>query len=62
MVDWLSQNVGIGKGIFKDKSVAMYCNHCNSQATVAKALYLASVELRETVFYFLDFHDIKQWP
>ena len=38
------------------KLAAIYFNHCNSQA---RALYSASVELRETEFYFLDFQEIK---
>jgi len=54
--------VGIGKETSRERSSAMYLSHWSSQATVARALYSASVELLETIFCFLDFHEIKQLP
>lgn len=44
------------------KSLSRYKSHCNLVVVEAIALYSASEELLDIVFYFLDFQDISESP
>lgn len=61
MVDLLSQYKDAGIGNSMLKSAKMYDNHYISQVKDAKARYSTSVDERETMFFFLERHNIKEF-
>ena len=58
----LSQCMIAGSCTFILNSLNKLFTQTTSAVNVAKLLYSASAELLETVFYFLDFHAIKDFP
>ena len=58
----LSQNSVTGYLLWISKSWKRAVNQIISQVTLAITWYSASIEDRETVLYFLDFHEIKESP
>ena len=58
----LSQNSVVGSLLWIPKSRRRAINQINSQVTLAIARYPVSAENRETMLYFLYFHEIKESP
>lgn len=62
MADVLSQESKAGILNYTFRSLSKQNIHCISAAVVDIALYSASVELLDIVFYFFDFHETNDSP
>lgn len=62
MVALLSQCKGMGRVMLIMKSVNKLCSHTSSLVVLDILLYSASAEDLETVFYFLVFQEMREWP
>ena len=62
IADILSQYIVVGPSYFRPKSLSNFLSQTPSQAVSVAEVYSASVDDKETLFCFLEHHEMVLFP